>query len=92
MPSSGSRYEAIWIKIDIFFCKFFYFVSLHTHTVCFVFEKFGMGRYAFFSTGFEYKFWFGLQNSLDILNFGGTSRNSRGEDGAIEWTFHFDYD
>jgi hypothetical protein len=32
-----------------------------------------MGRYAFFvSTGFEYKFGFGLQSSHDILELGGT--------------------
>lgn len=30
-----------------------------------------MGRYAFFNTGFEYKFAFGIQNSDDILLFGG---------------------
>lgn len=30
-----------------------------------------MGRYAFFNTGFEYKFGFGSQPSSDILIFGG---------------------
>lgn len=30
-----------------------------------------MGRYAFFSTGFEYKFWFGIQGSAQIQWFGG---------------------
>jgi hypothetical protein len=30
-----------------------------------------MGRYAFFSTGLEYKFAFGIQESDDILKFGG---------------------
>jgi hypothetical protein len=30
-----------------------------------------MGRYAFFSTGFEYKFRFGVQPSEDITVFGG---------------------
>ena len=30
-----------------------------------------MGRYAFFITGFEYKFAFGLQPSEDIQKFGG---------------------
>jgi len=30
-----------------------------------------MGRYAFFSTGFEYKFAFAIQESDDILKFGG---------------------
>ena len=32
-----------------------------------------MGRYAFFSTGFEYKFAFGVQPSEDILLFGGNA-------------------
>ena len=31
-----------------------------------------MGRYCFFNTGVEYKFWFGVQPSEDILKFGGT--------------------
>ena len=31
-----------------------------------------MGRYAFFNTGVEYKFAFGLQNSTDILKFSGS--------------------
>lgn len=30
-----------------------------------------MGRYAYFSTGFDYKFVFALQDSQDILKFGG---------------------
>jgi hypothetical protein len=30
-----------------------------------------MGRYAFFKTGFEYKFRFGVQKSEDIRRFGG---------------------
>lgn len=30
-----------------------------------------MGRYAYFSTGFEYKFRFGVQSSTDILTFAG---------------------
>ena len=30
-----------------------------------------MGRYAFFNTGFEYKFGFGAQSSRDILLFSG---------------------
>uniref|UniRef100_A0A6C0L0B3 Uncharacterized protein n=1 Tax=viral metagenome TaxID=1070528 RepID=A0A6C0L0B3_9ZZZZ len=29
-----------------------------------------MGRYAFFSTGFEYKFIFGIQSSTDIALYG----------------------
>ena len=32
-----------------------------------------MGRYAFFNTGFEYKFGFGIQSSMDMTNFFGTS-------------------
>jgi hypothetical protein len=31
-----------------------------------------MGRYAFFNTGLEYKFTFGVQPSRHILDFGGT--------------------
>jgi hypothetical protein len=34
--------------------------------------KYRMGRYAFFNTGFEYKFWFAIQPSFDIAEFGGT--------------------
>ena len=30
-----------------------------------------MGRYAFFNTEYEYKFAFGVQDSCDILLFGG---------------------
>lgn len=30
-----------------------------------------MGRYAYFNTGFEYKFEFGIQSSMDIELFGG---------------------
>jgi hypothetical protein len=30
-----------------------------------------MGRYAYFSNGFTYKFWFGIQDSQDILEFYG---------------------
>jgi len=30
-----------------------------------------MGRYATFSTGFEYKFSFGSQSSYDMYRFGG---------------------
>jgi hypothetical protein len=33
-----------------------------------------MGRYAFFNTGFEYKFWFGIQPSEDILCFAGEDK------------------
>lgn len=52
-----------------------------------------MGRYAFFSTGMEYKFWFAVQNSADILEFGGQSRNHRGPDmGMIQWSHKLDFD
>lgn len=37
-----------------------------------------MGRYAFFSTGYEYKFAFGIQSSQDILAFGGWLRMKHG--------------
>lgn len=30
-----------------------------------------MGRWAYFSTDYEYKFWFAIQSSEDILEFGG---------------------
>lgn len=33
-----------------------------------------MGRYAFFNTGYEYKFWFAIQPSEDILCFGGEDK------------------
>lgn len=35
-----------------------------------------MGRYAFFNTGLEYKFGFGIQTSGDIHRFGGFDNNS----------------
>ena len=46
-----------------------------------------MGRYAFFSTGFEYKFGFGVQDSEDMMTFGGEEKsyNSDG-DAAHSWT------
>jgi hypothetical protein len=34
-----------------------------------------MGRLAYFSTGFEYKFAFALQESSDMREFGGQNRN-----------------
>ena len=40
-----------------------------------------MGRYAFFNTEYEYKFAFGVQDSSDILLFGG-----EGEEGCHTWT------
>ena len=43
-----------------------------------------MGRYAFFNTGFEYKFTFAVQESHDILTFGG-NYNMDDDDPGIEW-------
>jgi hypothetical protein len=40
-----------------------------------------MGRYAFFSTGLEYKFAFATQDSGDILKFGGFQTS----DCEIKW-------
>ena len=34
-----------------------------------------MGRWAYFSTDYEYKFWFAIQSSEDILDFGGWDSN-----------------
>ena len=40
-----------------------------------------MGRYAYFSTGFEYKFSFGVQSSEDILLFEGRAFLNEAEPG-----------
>lgn len=48
-----------------------------------------MGRYANFNTGFEYKFWFGVQPSEDIQKFGGASWDDYDEQSntmTYEWT------
>ena len=45
-----------------------------------------MGRYAFFNTGFEYKFTFAVQPSEDILKFGGTPTFSYEGDNKHTWT------
>jgi hypothetical protein len=46
-----------------------------------------MGRYAFFNTEFEYKFGFGVQNSNDILEFGGEVIEYMNDGyGSIQWT------
>ena len=45
-----------------------------------------MGRYAFFNTGFEYKFVFALQPSEDILKFGGTPTFVYEGDHKHNWT------
>lgn len=44
-----------------------------------------MGRYAFFSSGLEYKFVFAVQGSQDILRFGGWFNGSE-EDPAVKWS------
>jgi len=43
-----------------------------------------MGRHAFFNTGFEYKFVFAVQNSGDILAYGGWFNNSI-DDPIVKW-------
>ncbi len=45
-----------------------------------------MGRYAFFNTGFEYKFTFAVQPSEDILKFGGTPEFAYEGDHKHTWT------
>lgn len=45
-----------------------------------------MGRYAFFNTGLEYKFVFALQESQDILRFGGWFNNSWTENPTVKWS------
>jgi hypothetical protein len=44
-----------------------------------------MGRYAFFNTEFEYKFWFGIQSSEDILMFGGSDMSVEAGRPAHRW-------
>ena len=44
-----------------------------------------MGRYAYFSTGFEYKFVFGVQPSTDIALYGKEFEDEEGEP-CHEWT------
>lgn len=45
-----------------------------------------MGRYAFFNTGFEYKFRFAVQPSEDMLAFGGTPTFVYEGDPKHDWT------
>lgn len=47
-----------------------------------------MGRYAYFSTDFEYKFVFGLQSSQDILKFGGWLDLKKDDEnlGYVRWS------
>lgn len=49
-----------------------------------------MGRYAFFSTGLEYKFVFGYQSSRDILLFGGEYMLLENGEHLITWDATFD--
>ena len=55
-----------------------------------------MGRYAFFNTGFEYKFWFGTQPSEDILEFYGDfdkdSYDNQSGQYIISWEASLDKD
>lgn len=44
-----------------------------------------MGRYAYFNTGFEYKFWFGVQDSSDITRFGGIGTMDKQDNPSHEW-------
>jgi hypothetical protein len=43
-----------------------------------------MGRYAYFNTGFEYKFAFGVQGTHDIETFGGTDTSIYDTSGDLE--------
>lgn len=45
-----------------------------------------MGRYAFFNTGLEYKFGFGIQESTDMEEFGGKLKILGDNDGEITWS------
>jgi len=51
-----------------------------------------MGRYAYFNTGFEYKFAFSIQSSNDILFFGGTQDTYTNDIGMgfITWKMNND--
>lgn len=42
-----------------------------------------MGRYAFFNTGVEYKFRFGIQSSYDMMEFEGKSYKGEDDDSLI---------
>jgi hypothetical protein len=42
-----------------------------------------MGRYAFFNTGLEYKFKFGVQSSGDMIKFNGNSYYGSNEDSLV---------
>lgn len=50
-----------------------------------------MGRYAFFNTGFEYKFGFAIQDSFDIQWFGGENLGYAADgNGAHQWSADVD--
>lgn len=49
-----------------------------------------MGRYACFSTGFEYKFVFGYQSSRDILKFGGEYMYLENGEHTVFWDATYD--
>lgn len=50
-----------------------------------------MGRYAQFNTGFEYKFTFGIQSSLDLTLFGGIGKIDHDRlKGIWQWTTNDD--
>ncbi len=51
-----------------------------------------MGRYALFSTGFEYKFGFATQESDEITYFGGDLMTLQTGEYHITWDAEFDID
>jgi hypothetical protein len=51
-----------------------------------------MGRYAYFSNGFTYKFWFGIQASQDILEFYGDVCDDESSDYESNDDESYEYD
>jgi hypothetical protein len=49
-----------------------------------------MGRYAYFSTGFDYKFWFGIQPSQDIFEFYGNVYDESSDDDSEDESCEYD--
>ena len=50
-----------------------------------------MGRYAYFSTGFDYKFWFGIQPTQDIFEFyGNLYEDSSDESSSDEKSYEYE--
>jgi hypothetical protein len=47
-----------------------------------------MGRYAFFTTGLEYKFYFGVQPSEDIRSFGGVGSYKNYDQGYLSHSWN----